>query len=127
MERAATPFRELESLVSALGLETVLQAPQATGEPVGCGVSKAVFVAVGVRPLEVGVGGELIAGVGGELVVLVPQELSSTKQLLMTRSKRYGFFKGFIKGLLLGSKQAVFPKSGHEPYVREDKFITDSP
>jgi hypothetical protein len=92
MERAATPFRELKSLVSALGLETVLQAPQATGEPVGCGVSKAVFVAVGVRPLEV--------GVGEALVVLAPQELSSTKQLLRTRSKRYGLFKGFIKDLL---------------------------
>jgi hypothetical protein len=80
VERAATPFRKLKLvLVPTLGLETVLQAPQAPGELVGCGVSKAVLVAVGVPPLGV--------GVGGELVVLVPQELRSAKQLLMTKSK----------------------------------------
>jgi hypothetical protein len=84
---AATPFRKLV-LVPTLGLETVLQVPQVLGGLVG----KAVLVAVGVLPLGV--------GVAGEPVVLVPQELKSAKQLLMTKSKREGIFQGFIKALL---------------------------
>ncbi len=57
-----------------------------------CAGGEAVLLAVGVCPLGV--------DVGVEPVVLVLQELSSAKQMLINKRKNLGVFQDFIKTLL---------------------------